>query len=616
MQTEQRNIRIDRNGKPSYFHDGFWYGPNIVETKNRRIRKLRNGKTIKTENGQYLYEYNSRWYGQDKIFQFDNGFWEEKKRDDKYYIISYKDIGTVSTLIDIHLIDILTEYQTKIKELSKDYKNVILSLKRMITIYGDIQLQYLIKYNNEVDSQVFEFLEYYDSGSGSGRKLNESQLRKKYRRAALSSLIEIIRNEIDRDPFIIQNKIHFKSVVEPKLQDMLYTRIIFFYFQNDNQHDINQQINEYIEIFDRQESRDLIREQCGKIIPYLEYALSHATELNQIQMNESELPETGSDILAYFTEENDFPLSKCLKKADCYIYIGSNTGVFFEGITADKLTAMVYPQDILLKALLSFRTWLFKCTGPPQTNLPSYDTDGVLLDPTFTDGVPNDLKLADDDGNLLIDPVAYAILTINANSSCLVSLSNILSVLYYGNHIMYVVEKPDEIERSVSWDMLYNYNSEDTRVSAKHCQYGSNQKVCELQISPNKIMREAEDIAEQMEEKRQKQLFSHLESYLEDNKKHYELQRLKYELKVLEEEAIELQKIQDEITENEKKDLASIMQDIREDLFAKALELQRARQRIERAKDRDNGFSGIQVVPNGSTRRNRTIREGVPRRPY
>jgi len=598
MQTDQTNLNvwIDENSKPHYLHDGYWYGPNVVESYDGSFYETTDGKIIKTENGQYLYEYNRLWYGQDKIFQFDNGFWEEKKRDDDYYTISYKDVGTVSTLIDIHLIDMLAKHHKVIEEISEVYNELISSLKRMIIIYTDIKLGYLRKHNSEVFIKVVNFLRTYN------RNLSRNEFQEKYRGNRLSRLIEIITRKKNENPYIIENKIYFKSVVEPKLQDMLYTRIIFFYFQYDNQDDINEQIDRYIEIFDRQESRDLVREQCGKIIPYLEYALSHATELNQIQMNESELPETGSDILAHFTEENDFPLSECLQKADCYIYIG---------ITDDKLTAMVYPEDILIKALLSFRTWLFQCTGPPQTNPPSYDSDGVLLDPTFTDGVPNELKFADDDGNLLIDPVAYANLTINANSQCLVSLSNILSVLYYRNHIMYVVTK-GEIKRSVSWDMLYNYNIENTRISGKHCQDGSNQTVCELKISPNKIMREAEDIGEQMEDERQTQLFRHLESYLEDNRKHYELQRLKYELKVLEEERIELQKIQHEITENEKKDIASIMQDIKEESSRKERELQLVREDNERAINREI----IQeVVPNGPTRRHRTIRE-VPRRPY
>lgn len=609
-QPENPNVWIDENRKPHYLHDGFWYGPNVVQSDDGpepSFYETTDGKIIKTENSQYLYEYNHVWYGQDKIFRFDNGFWEEKKRGDDYYTVSYKDIGTISTLIDTHLIDILTKYDTEIKELSKDYNKVISSLKRMIIIYTDIKFGSLFRKNKEVLSEVVEFLLNYTN------LRTIQQVQQKYRNTLLSNLIKIITNKNYHDPNINEYKIFFKSRVEPKLQDMLYTRIIFFYFQNDNQHDINQQINRYIEIFDRQESRDLIRKQCQKIIPYLEYALSHATELNEIQINESELPETGSDILAHFTEEGDFPLSECLQKADCYIYISSNTGKFFEGITADQITAMIYPEDLLIKAMLSFRTWLFRCTGPPQKNPPRYDSDGLPLDPTITDGVPNELKLSDDDGNLLIDPVAYAILTINANSQCLVTLSNILSVLYYRNHIMYVVMKPDiDMERSVSWNVLYNYNYENTTVSGKHCQYGSNQKICELQISQDKIMREAEDIGE---DRRQTRLFRHLESYLEDNRKRYILEREKYELKMAEEEALELQKVIDEIEENEQKDLSRlVMQDIREESSRKAREQQLVREENQRANDRANGTVAIEELGTGGPIRHARTTRNVPRR--
>ena len=86
MQTEQENpnLRVDENSKPHYLHDGFWYGPNVVQSNDGLIPSFyetTNGKIIETENGQYLYEYNSVWYGQDKIFKLIKANGNKKKEE-------------------------------------------------------------------------------------------------------------------------------------------------------------------------------------------------------------------------------------------------------------------------------------------------------------------------------------------------------------------------------------------------------------------------------------------------------------------------------------------------------------------------------------------------------
>ena len=602
MQTQQENpnVWIDENLDPHYLHDGWWYGPNVVESLDGTQYKT-NGRVIKTENGQNLYEYDGIWYGQEKTFKFNNGNWEEKTRDpaNPYYTVSYNDIGTINTLIDIHLIDILVEYHNRIKELSEKYNQLILSVKLMIRVYDDITLEELRKHNQPEFIKVIAFLKYYSGYSG-------NELRKRYRNTLLSSLIKIITDAIDSDPEIIEYKIHFKSVVEPKLQDMLYTRIIWFFFRYDNQDDINVEIEKYIEIFDRQASRDLIGSEYEKIRPYLEYALLHANELNDdIQINESELPKTGSDTFLFFDEEGELNLKTCLDTIGCYIYIISNTGIFSKDLIAKNLTAMVHSEDILIKGLLSFRSWLFRCTGPPQQN-----PDGT----TVTDGVVNDFRLSDNQGNKLIDPVAYVSLPVFANSNCLISLSNILSVLYYRNRIMYVIMK-DTINRSVSWDILYNYNIGMTMVSAKHCQEGSKQVVYELRISRGEISKEAEDTGKvfaQMEDQTQNQLLTDLEIYQENNRQRYLLARENYEQR-------ELQIKEDTLNQMEEKALEIIMREYREE-SRRVREQQLVQQNIGSNRitiNQGNSTYDIERVENsGPSRPRRARNPNVQHRPY
>ena len=57
----------------------------------------------------------------------------------------------------------------------------------------------------------------------------------------------------------------------------------------------------------------------------------------------------------------------------------------------------------------------------------------------------------------------------------------------------------EPIIRSVSWNVLYNYNP-TARVSAKHCQDGSNQQVYELHLSNGEVSKKAQSIRKQYDE--------------------------------------------------------------------------------------------------------------------
>ena len=597
MQTEQENpnVWVVENSKPHYLHDGFWYGPNVVQSDDGptpSFYQTTNGKIIETENGQYLYEYNSVWYGQDKIFKLNKGEWEQKKRGDDYYTISYEDGGTISTLIDIQLMYILAKYNDTIKKLSKSYRTFISDIWIFQSAYGDISMLELRIRNLNIYNYVYNTL------------LPLARIDNKNK---LSEIIAIVFEKLKQDPVIRDFKIDYKSREQPILQNMLYYRIIYFYLRYNTQEDIDEQIEQYIEIFDRYESRDLIREEYEKIKPYLENAVSNSNPLNVLQIDESELLgkgqefRTGSDTFISF--KDDFIVS-CLYNAKCYIYISSNTEKFSEKLTNENSTAMLYTEDILIKALLSFRTWLFKCTGERLKN-----ESGTY-----------DLSILDYDGNKMIDPIAYALLPFMGDSSCLVSLSNILSILRGKNRIFYIVMKKP-IDYSVSWDVLYNYNVESTMFSGKHCQAGSNQQVCELYLSSGQVTKDAFTIRKQYDDAAEpikNRILSRQDDYLNHMRRFYLADRA-YREKRKEEKREEKNKEENEHIELLKtKEQDRIKRERREErklqkILQEAQEIYRTEQLNRADAVQIQPYNSIELISTGPTRNSgRRIPRGKP----
>lgn len=530
MQTQQvnPNVWIDENGFPHYLHDGIWIGPSAVngDTVYFSVQSAANdangdpvyfeitdGKMINTENGQYLYcPYldDNIWYGQDKIFKLNNdrSNWEQKKRGENYpESISREDESTVIRLTDIKIVSILSKYYDTIEELSKYYKDCIKFIELIVKIHGNINLS-LLKVRSRPDYNYIFNNYMYILG-----KVPNISLAKKYKNLKLNHIKLTIFRTLMEDENIAIFKTDFRHNGEVILQDMLYYRIILFYLRYHTQEQIDEQVTEYIRNFKKSEYRELITEEYEKIEDYLKDALeaSISTPLNVLEIDESGLlgtvPEMrrGSDTVSAF--EDDFVVS-CLTNAKCYIYISSNNNNFSVKLTNENSTAMLYKEDILINGILSFRKWLFKCIGDPMKN-----PDGS----TSTDGVMNELIYADRDGNKLIEPITYAPLPIKGGSVSLVSLSNIFSILHSKNRVVYVVMK-EPIIRSVSWNVLYNYNP-TARVSAKHCQDGSNQQVYELHLSNGEVSKKAQSIRKQYDEAAEpvnKRILSSQDVYLDN----------------------------------------------------------------------------------------------------
>lgn len=495
MQTQQvnPNVWIDENGFPHYLHGDYWYGPNSVQSAVNDVNgypvyfEKTNGEIIDTENGQYLYcpyvYVDNIWYGQDKIFQLndDGSEWEQKQRGENFFTVSHEDESTISKLTDIQIVSILSNYFDAIEELSKYYNDFIKFIQFTQKVYGNVTLSELKARSRIQYNFIFKtYLKFLG-------KVPNIWLTKKYSQIKLTQIRGIVSKKLREDEDIAYLKSHYRQGFEEILQNMLYHRIIFFYLRYHTQNQIDEEVKQYIESFEKSKYREVIIEEYEKIEQYLKNALevSNSTPLNVLEIDESELLGTetemrrGSDNFSVF--EDDFVVS-CLTNSKCYIFMSSNHN-FSVKLTNENSKAMLYTGDILIKAMLSFRTWLFKCTGEPGR-----DPDGN----TSTDGVLHDLILEDSNGNKLIGPITYAPLPIMGDSTCLVSLSNIFSILHGKNRVVYVVMK-EPLLRSVSWNLLYNYNPA-ARVSGKHCQEGSNQQVCELHLSNGQVSEQARSI--------------------------------------------------------------------------------------------------------------------------